>query len=419
MRKLFSFFASGLMLSAMLLPAAKADDYIVNNIESCTTTNVVNCTTQIVAVFLNGTKSVANLTGKHEEGKCAGLNGLSHKCSFNEWAVPGLKNEDGSNLIQTTGWIQPPSQSDNSHLPPSGLLFFVSASGWVGQKKINSPKCNDSRYNCNWSYDLQSDVRFEVTVRENSMVPAYTTGTLNEGKAITRHDGDVYTITYSGLPGMTAGILSSPVPGDETVPDKPDWSQQLWSIRTIDTKESGGLGIHGVDCHGANPTLMTDALWVSLPSFDKSSKEVSLDVNNPHFDTNGNIASGHFQAYFPKAFTECYWGLDAQSSASKANVSVTEDGGVTDIATLVVNADSAGLTVSANGFHYSSPHISIKLPSNDQIPVEIPQNASSNTPIATTKIGTKKSISIKCVKNKTTKIVTGTSPKCPKGFIKK
>jgi len=37
---------------------------------------------------------------------------------------------------------------------------------------------------------------------------------------------------------------------------------------------------------------MTDALWVGLPSFDSSSKEVTLDVNNPHLDVNGNVASG-------------------------------------------------------------------------------------------------------------------------------
>lgn len=102
---------------------------------------------------------------------------------------------------------------------------------------------------------------------------------------------------------------------------------------------------------------MTDALWVGLPNFDSTAAEVSLNVNNPHFDLNGNIASGHFQAYFPKEFTQCYWGLDAKNAASKASVDITEAGGVTDVATLVINADANGLTVSATGFHYSAPRI--------------------------------------------------------------
>lgn len=102
---------------------------------------------------------------------------------------------------------------------------------------------------------------------------------------------------------------------------------------------------------------MTDALWVGLPNFDSTAAEVSLNVNNPHFDLNGNIASGHFQAYFPKEFTQCYWGLDAKNAASKASVDITEAGGVTDVATLVINADANGLTVSTTGFHYSAPRI--------------------------------------------------------------
>ena len=417
MRKFLIVLLASLMPCLLLLPTSIADDYVVSNLESCTPANVINCTVGIVAVFPDGKRVAATLTGKHDEGKCAGLNGLSHKCSFNEWTVPGLKNEDGSNLIQTTGWIQPPSQSDNAHLPPGGLLFFVSASGWVGQKKIKSPKCADTRYNCNLSYDLEQDVSFEVTVKEDSMEPAYTTGTLAEGKAITTLIGSTYTITYSGKAGITAGILASPTPGDETIPDRPDWTRQLWSIRTIDNKESNGLGVHGIDCHGANPTLMTDALWVGLPSFDRISKDVSLDVNNPHFDINGNIASGHFQAYFPKEFTECYWGLDAKNSANKATINITEDGGVADVATLSVAADTAGLTISANGFHYSSPHISIRLPSeentstsNSSVPLSSGQSSQANA---------KKLISIKCVKKKQSKVVTGYAPKCPAGFSKK
>ena len=404
------------IMAVVISPVSKADDYLVNNLESCNSSNAVNCTASVVAVFPNGNRVTAVPTGKHNDGNCAGLNGLSHSCSFNEWKVSGLKNEDGSDLIQTTGWIQPPSQSSNSRLPPGGILFFVAASGWVGQKKIQSPKCLDSRYNCNSSYDLQPDVSFEVTIRENSMQPAYTTGTLDGGKVFTSQVSGEYSITYSGRAGKTAGILASPIPGDETVPNKPDWDQQLWSIRTIDAKESDGLGVHGIDCHGANPSLMTDALWVGLPNFDSSAKDVSLDVNNPHFDVNGNVASGHFQAYFPKEFTECYWGLDAKSSASKASVSITEDGGVTDVSTLSVTADSAGLTISANGFHYSSPHISIKLPddvkstSGSQAPQPVVAKILPAVPA--------KKVSITCVKKKVKKVITGVNPQCPTGFRK-
>jgi hypothetical protein len=404
-RKFFAFLLPLLLISS-IFPSARADDYIVNNLESCTNAIRVNCIVSVIATFPSGKTVAAIPTGKHADGKCAGINGLSHTCSFNEWEVQGLMNEDGSNLIQTTGWIQPPSQATNPQLPPGGLLFFVAASGWRDQKKINSPKCSDSRYNCNWSYDLQPEVSWSVTVRENTMVPAYTTGTLNDGRVNTSLSDGTWTVTYVGVPGMTAGILASPIAGDEIVPDRPDWPQQLWSIRTIDAAESNGLGVHGVDCHGANPSLMTDALWVGLPSFDQSTKEVSLDVNNPHFDVNGDVAKGHFQAYFPKEFTECYWGMSPKSAAGQAQISITENNGASEVAILATKADENGLTVSASGFHYSAPKISIKLPSD---PVIAPLPISSPP-----KVVVKKTLT--CVKKSMKKIVVGISPKCPTGF---
>ena len=397
---------SALLVFSTLMPTAKADDYLVNNLESCKSSTQSNCTVSVIATFPSGKQVEASLTGNHDEGRCKGLNGLSHTCSFNEWRVPGLHNEDGSDLIQTTGWIQPPSQSSNPNLPPGGLIFFVSSSGWRDQKKINSPKCTDSRYNCNWSYDLQPDISWAVTIRENTMTPAYTTGTLDQGSVRTSLASGDWTITYIGVPGMTAGILASPVAGDETIPEKPDWSQQLWSIRTIDTAESNGLGVHGIDCHGANPSLMTDALWVGLPTFDQATKEVSLDVNNPHLDVNGDVAKGHFQAFFPKEFTQCYWGMSPKSAAGQAQISITENNGASEVALLATKADENGLTVSASGFHYSAPKISIKLPSE---PIADPQ---ASQPAA--KIVAKKTLT--CVKKLVKKIIVGFSPKCPAGY---
>jgi len=280
------------LLALAITPVSKADDFTVANLAACDSANSSNCIVSITAVFPNGNRVVAESTGRHAEVVCQGVNGLTHKCTYDEWSVKGLKNEDGSDLIQTNGWIQPPSQYGNSNFPPGGLIFLISSSGWAGQKKIQSPKCSDARYNCNTSYDLEPDVSFEVAIQEDLMEPSYTTGTLDGGKVITKNAPGSYMITYSGRPGHTVGLFASLVPGTEVIPESPDWSQYFWSVRTIDAKEAGGLGTHGIDCHGANPSLMTDALWVGLPSFDSSSKEVTLDVNNPHLDVNGNVATG-------------------------------------------------------------------------------------------------------------------------------
>jgi hypothetical protein len=80
--------------------------------------------------------------------------------------------------------------------------------------------------------------------------------------------------------------------------------------------------------------------------------------------------------------------------------------------------------LSAKGFTYSSPTLKVKM-SQDKV-VEVPatqQNLPSNeapkqieaAPVV--KPAPKKSIT--CVKGKTVKKVTGTIPKCPKGWKKK
>lgn len=117
MKRIGLVIATVALLALAITPVSKADDFTVANLAACDSANSSNCIVSITAVFPNGNRVVAESTGRHAEVVCQGVNGLTHKCTYDEWSVKGLKNEDGSDLIQTNGWIQPPSQYGNSNFP--------------------------------------------------------------------------------------------------------------------------------------------------------------------------------------------------------------------------------------------------------------------------------------------------------------
>jgi hypothetical protein len=106
----------------------------------------------------------------------------------------------------------------------------------------------------------------------------------------------------------------------------------------------------------------------------------------------------------------CLYGFS--SAPIKAEISITSDEGEKKVATTIVNEKNGWLYLSAKGFTFSSPTINVKLSQDKEVVAPTP------TPVATVTVAKKKS-TISCVKGKTTKKVTGVSPKCPTGYKKK
>jgi hypothetical protein len=69
------------------------------------------------------------------------------------------------------------------------------------------------------------------------------------------------------------------------------------------------------------------------------------------------------------------------------------------VATTTLNEKNGWITLTANGFTFSSPTLRVKLTQEKAV--------------------AKKKLTISCIKGKVTKKVTGTSPKCPSGYKKK
>jgi hypothetical protein len=91
----------------------------------------------------------------------------------------------------------------------------------------------------------------------------------------------------------------------------------------------------------------------------------------------------------------------------QAVVSIVSAEGENKVATTLIREKDGWLTLSANGFTFSSPVVRVKLS----------QEAEVAPVVAAKPIAPKKS-TITCAKGKTTKKVSGVKPKCPTGFKK-
>ena len=151
------------------------------------------------------------------------------------------------------------------------------------------------------------------------------------------------------------------------------------------------------------------------PTFDKTTQSLVYKVASPHFEANGSVASGSYDLSLRSDIARCLYGFS--SAPIKAEISITSDDGEKKVATTVVNEKNGWLYLSAKGFTFSSPTINVKLSQEKVVvaptPTPTPSAAASMAPVA------KKSVTITCVKGKTSKKVSGTSPKCPTGFKKK
>jgi hypothetical protein len=387
------------------VPAATSvESYTSTPILICSADIKTNCVEKITASFSDGKEVEAVATGRSSVAECENVSGIKTSCTYLQMRVPGLKNEDGKDLIQVIGWIQPPNPDKLTNLPPGALLFFISSGGWDSPTKLlSSGKCStrSSELNCRIGYSLEAGVKFTARIIAKDFTPAWTTGTLLNSKITYEKVAGNGVFTYQGEPGNAAGIISDPRNGGQPEQSN-DYETNMWSIRTIDINDSSGTVLRSKGCGGLNPVMMTDAFWVGLPSFESASESISLSVNNPHLLSTGQPAAGRFEGVFSSAFTKCFWNKTAADASGRIQMEITYPGESPVLASLTSKLIQDGFQLNAAGYHYSSPTLKFFMK-----PAQAKPSA----------VSTKKSIT--CVKGKVTKKVTAVSPKCPIGYKKK
>ncbi len=136
------------------------------------------------------------------------------------------------------------------------------------------------------------------------------------------------------------------------------------------------------------------------PVFNASQGTLDYQVAAPHFDRNGNVNVGSYDLIINSDVARCLYGFS--KAPLQATVSVVSSDGTNQVATSVLSEANGWLHLQVAGFTYSSPTLRVKLT----------QEASAQPSVAAKVRPT----TIRCVKAKSIKSVTGIKPKCPPGY---
>lgn len=199
-------------------------------------------------------------------------------------------------------------------------------------------------------------------------------------------------------------------------PTGPVWSPRLgtswfdlWSSRLGDTaKGSASLWSFAhfkseQRCMGDKGQLQglvtTNAMLYQADTPQLNDGFLSYKVAGQHLDSDGKVFKGTYNFILRSSVARCLYGFT--SAPISGTVNVTSDSGEKQVAVTSVTEKNGWLKLSASGFTFSTPTISVKLTQSKALP---------------------KKTTIVCVSKKNAKLtkrVTAIAPKCPAGYKKK
>jgi len=151
------------------------------------------------------------------------------------------------------------------------------------------------------------------------------------------------------------------------------------------------------------------------PTFNQETQSLDYKVMAPHLTSKGEVFKGTYDLRIKSDIARCIYGFS--SAPVQASISILSEDGTTQTATHTVNERDGWLSLSANGFTYSSPTIQVKL--FQAKPAASPTPSVTPEPELTTQAAPAvKKATITCLKGKAKKKITAANPTCPKGYKK-
>jgi hypothetical protein len=179
------------------------------------------------------------------------------------------------------------------------------------------------------------------------------------------------------------------------VEDKATALLSYWSARTLSRAEMEGSSSCFIDSRNVTGIVTTNSTQYSggPPAFNRVKGTLNYQVAAPHFGTTGDVFRGSYDLVMRSDVARCIYGFT--KAPINATLSITSNDGVPQVATVVVGERNGWLYLQAKNFEFSSPVITAKLTQKKN-----------------------QKYTITCMKGTVSKPVTGTAPKCPKGFKK-
>ena len=229
-------------------------------------------------------------------------------------------------------------------------------------------------------------------------------------------------ISTSGQSSMETLALWLP-----QIKDKANATQSTWTFYTLPRGALSNSNACIKDADDLVGFVTTNAAAYSAgpPAFNRELQSLDYKVIAPHYTAKGEVFKGTYDLKIRGSIARCIYGFN--ESPIQASISILADDGSMQVATQTVSEKEGWLSLSANGFTYSSPTISAKLTQKAPEPVVVtPTPTPTPTPTATA-APVKKLSTITCRKISNTKVtkptkmikkVTAVSPKCPSGYRK-
>ena len=197
--------------------------------------------------------------------------------------------------------------------------------------------------------------------------------------------------------------------------DKPMAMRTMWSIRSIGNFDPA---IQSCNRQGLSGLVTTNAAVYSdgPPTFDKESQSLNYTVGAPHYDTSNKVFSGTYSLIMNAAVARCIYGFG--NAPISAKIEIASEDGSPSVAVTTLNQKDGWLRLSANGFHYSTPQIKVKLAEEKPAVAAPTPTKTPALPLTSGQAAAKLLKTITCVKGKQVKKMTAISPSCPKGFKK-
>ena len=214
----------------------------------------------------------------------------------------------------------------------------------------------------------------------------------------------------SSPPASENNAMSELISWIPFVNDKATAMPSYWSVRSLSDKELSNGNSCFTNRTQLNGIVTTNSTQYSAgpPEFNKSEGFLNYKVASPHFTSSGEVFKGSYDLAMRSDVARCIYGFS--KAPVSATVSIVSSDGAPQFATTVFNEKDGWVYLSAKNFEYSAPTLKVKLKQDAPVAVAKP---AAKVPVA------KKIISISCSKGKVVKKISGISPKCPIGYVKK
>ena len=352
-----------------------------------------------------------------------------------------------SPVVEKLGRFGPNSAEDSSSTPTG----FGSGVGNSSGEPWEDCVVTDQGV-CYFPKNFPAGYRFGISVKISSKLTGWFHGRISEPNITTVTNGSGQTINIEAVPVQvptlwekvptteisdelrtlltTGGFFGNGqgyyMPGNsgpesfgmaapwiKILKDKATTSNSYWSVRTLLGEGSDQVYRCARSSSDVAGVVTTNSLVYSAgpPAFNQADQTLDYKLLSPHFASDGTEAKGTYDLLLRSDVARCIYGFS--KAPVSASISVLSADGTAQVSTTVLNERNGWLTLSAKNFTFSSPTVRIKLTQEAEVVVTpTPTPSASAKPVI-------KTVTITCIKGKTSKKVTAVNPKCPAGYKKK